>query len=690
MPSINLTNNIDINLTGSSADDNATLNRYLKDILTFKTPPSFDSISNLLVKDQHELSFPITLAATGEGNFAVENTTFNIQLGASAFVGLLQDKDESVFLSSLNIAGDSASSGLVSFALSGTLTTGVSAAVGDFGFGISKGATVTLTSYYVAAANDKLAASVEKAVAALTVPHDIADLKSLPVGAITQLDAASTLQFSASVTYSILNDPLAAVSISKLPSFGINATASATIEGTATHSSDHTLTIAKLPNGLVHLSVSLTKTDDFETSLTVSAGVGANIGNKDALTFLLDKINPNSVAEADAIASQMKDVAQFKSDLKSAIDTALTTSFGVSLKAALDKAAIRNRVFLYEINIDGLDKDSTAALSAALAGDFRALTKSGTNLKGITSLDSALIVTASDTHTLAFHFLGIFNAASINQFVAESTVDFTRDTHEIVLSDQAIQVVDNNLNAEKLHKLVLKDITLTLPASATTKDVSTPINLVYVDREGSTSRSTMRQFANVLTYVAAPEAAAAQALLSQNLAKYGVCSLSLALALNPAQCRQLFVGVNGANSWATYVLRFAEAERIILAGDPDNAFRLRLFNASQKTWDDLHEAGAAANMIPILKGVGMSDTEAHGAIPDVITGVWWAEAMTAYAKALETGQPLESMGKNVVQNANRGYNEPWMVLAAWKLAGNPSIKPHFFTSLPAPAVAAHP
>ena len=100
MPTINLTNNTGLNLTASSDDHNATLNRYLLSLLTFKTPPSFDPIANLLVKDQSELNFPIELAAAGEGKFAVEKTTLDIQLGASASIGLLQDTNEADFLSS--------------------------------------------------------------------------------------------------------------------------------------------------------------------------------------------------------------------------------------------------------------------------------------------------------------------------------------------------------------------------------------------------------------------------------------------------------------------------------------------------------------------------------------------------------------------------------------------------------------
>lgn len=129
-------------------------------------------------------------------------------------------------------------------------------------------------------------------MAALTIPRDLSDLRSLPANTTCQIEASSSLKFTASVSYKILNDPLATTSISNLPAIALNATAGATLEGAATHTSDHTVTIAKLPNGLIHLSVNLVRTNDFETSLTVSAGVAADVGGQDALAFLLAKITP--------------------------------------------------------------------------------------------------------------------------------------------------------------------------------------------------------------------------------------------------------------------------------------------------------------------------------------------------------------------------------------------------------------
>jgi hypothetical protein len=165
----------------------------------------------------------------------------------------------------------------------------------------------------------------------------------------------------------------------------------------------------------------------------------------------------------------------------------------------------------------------------------------------------------------------------------------------------------------------------------------------------------------------------------------------LGLSLNAEQSRQLFIGLNGPYDWKRYVAEFCDAEKLIIAGDRDNAYRLLLFNADQDEWNDLHEAGSAPNMTRILRNLGMSDVQAQLASADVITAVWWADAMAAYAKALANGKSLKAAGEQVVKDANNGYNEPWMVLAAWNLTGKlTNIHAAFANALPQAADAAHP
>lgn len=687
MPTIQLTNNTTLNITASAADVNATLNRYLKNPLVFLTPAGWDAILAAKVGDLSPASFPLTATAKLAGRFAVEENSLNVQLGASASLGLLTTQDKDAFYLSLEKSADPAVTALVSFTVQGTLSAGPTVTVSDFCFGISKGAAVTLANFCAAASTDTFLDVVKRAVTGLTIPHDIDDLKSMPANAICQVSASSSLQFTASVTYSFLNDPLATKSIPKLPAITINATAGATLEATATHTASHTITIAKMADEKLHLAVSLAKTDDFETSLTVSAGLTADIGSKDALGFLLGKISPDATEEMAKIAADMPadQAAKLSKDIKAAIDAALSNSLQASLKTALDDSNTRDRLFTYEIDLAALDGDSIAAVQSALTGDFTKLTRPGT-LAGVRELDSALVLTSKITHSLALHLLGIFNWGSTNIYIEKSKVDYTKDTHEIVLSDETIQIETNNLDAEKLRQVLLKGITLTLPASANTPEEKTPINMVFFERKASTGPSTMRQFVNVLRVTGAPTAAAATALLARDLSSYGTSSLYLALNLTPQQCRQLFLdGTGKPHDWTYYLSHACDAEATILDGDEASASRLKLFGADQAFWNQLKDAGAAANQTRLLRDAGIDQS----AEVDVLTFIWWSSAMADYAKALAGNQSLEQVGKEVVTDSTLGFSEPWLILATWKMLQNPAINSLFTSSLLKLALSAH-
>lgn len=688
MPTINLTNNTTLNVTASSADGNATLNRYLTSPLSFVTPAGFETIAGQKVGNLDPSAFPIKLSATGAGKFAVEETSLNLALGVSGSVGLLAGTGAADYFKSLQWTADPAAPDLVSFALQGTLSVGDTAKVSDFSFGITQGETVTLTSFRTAADTDKFEDAVERAMAALTIPHDLDDLRILPTNSVCQLDASSSLKFTASVTYNVLNDPLATTSIANLPAIVVNATAGATLEGTATHTADHTITIAKLPNGRIHLSVSLTKTDDFETSLTVSAALTADLGSQDALAFLLDKISPNSTAELKKIQTDIpaEQAQKISADIKKAIDAALASSLQVSLKAALDDSHSNNRVFLYEIDLTALDEGSAAALQSALTGDFVEITRPGAKLAGISELDSALSVTSKTQHSLTLHLLGIFNWGSTSTFIEQSKFDYTKDTHEIVLSDEKIQVVTNSLDSEKVRHVVVEGITLTLPAAANTPASKTPLSLVFFDRRAKTNPLTMRQFVNVLNATRGPGAAGATSLLGQKLKNYGASSLYVGLSLTPQLCRQLFVNTNDqAYEWTRYLSAVCQAGGTILAGDEDNADRLKLYSAGEPFWAALKDAGSPSNKTRLLTNRGIR----RNAIVDVIAVIWWSYAMADYAKAVVAGDSLVGVGRGVVKDATAGFDEPWLVLAIWyMLGGRAAISSLFTSSLLKPAVGA--
>lgn len=678
MPTINLTNNTNLDLNASFPDNSGTLKQYLKQDLRLVAPDGFETVAAQPVKATDVSSFPIQLSPAGSGKFAVEKTTLTVQQGASASIGLLKGDDVKTMLTSVQIA-DPTIVNLVSFALNGTMSVGDTATVSDLTFGIADKSSLTLTSYVAAADADAIGAAISRVLGALTIPHSIEDVGRLPAGAICQLDACGSLKFSASVTWSFLNNPLATVPIPRLPEIAVKAGGSVTLEASVTHTSDHTLTVAKLPSGLLHLSVSVTGTADFETSLTASAGISANVGDQDALSFLLDKVSPDSSQEVARLKQELPadQVANLTVAIKAAIDAAICKSLQLSFKAALDKSKSNNTVFIYEIDLDALDTSGRTALLAALTGDFTAMTRPGAEFAGIRELASTVTDISKTTHSLAIHLLGIFNWNSMNTFLKKATVSSVNGS-QLVLCDETVDVTLNNLDADKLRQVVLKSVTLTLPAVAARGDGAT-MSLVFFDREASTKPGRMREFVNTLRAVG-PSAATdrANALFGRGLGHYGTCSLYLGLSLTSAQCAKLFASTDPM----TFIIEYCGDETTILSGNPDNANRLELFGADQGVWSRLQHAGAESNIVSVLKRIGIPESAPPEAlVPDVVTGLWWSSAMANYARALAAHEPLEKAGAEVVKAGTLGFGEPWMILAAWNLLGNPPMQTEFTSSL---------
>ena len=159
----------------------------------------------------------------------------------------------------------------------------------------------------------------------------------------------------------------------------------------------------------------------------------------------------------------------------------------------------------------------------------------------------------------------------------------------------------------------------------------------------------------------APSAASAASLLGQKMKSYGSSSLYLGLNLNPQQCRQLFIDSAGRPyDWTAYLRYVCSAEATILNADVDNSDRLKLFTAGEAFWKQLRDAGAASNQTRMLTDQGIRQP---GAIVDVITVIWWSNAMANYAQALAAGKSLVDAGKGVVKDGTLGFSEPWLVLA---------------------------
>ncbi len=83
--------------------------------------------------------------------------------------------------------------------------------------------------------------------------------------------------------------------------------------------------------------------------------------------------------------------------------------------------------------------------------------------------------------------------------------------------------------------------------------------------------------------------------------------------------------------------------------------------------------GNQPGQIKMLTAIGAPQT----ATIDVTTAIWWSVAMEKYATTLASGGSIEKAGEGLAKTSTLGADEPWLVLALWKMLGGPAVESIF-------------
>ena len=680
MGSIRLTDNSSLDITVSSGDANASLNTYLQVPLVLvcgELGPGFRQLHNTPINKLDADRFPLVFSASISRSFAVSKATLNVGTGASAYLDLLTGATADDLGASLKL--DTAPSAIfVSFGITANLESGPAGTVGDFSFGLSSGQEITISHYLPAVGTDLFADTAKKAVSGFTILHDLDDLRSLPENSICRIEGKGSLKFTASVQYSFMNNPLASLPLNAISeSLNLNAQSGATLQVRVEHSSSHELTVASMPGGRLRLSVGLTRTDDLEASLDFSLGVSASVAGQDALEFLLHRISPSAEKELHEIRAALPPDAQadLTDDIKRVLKGATQGGVRTSLRAAFEKSKETNHLFVYDIDLNALDGNSMQAVRSALRGDFTQMTAGTESLAGIREVETVLTLTLATTHTLTVHLIGILNFNDVSSFIQRATAGLNGNAGEIVLAAEEIKVMENRFDPDHLREVLLRSVMITTAAASSPSNPNFTFKMVFFLRKGQTSRSDMRQFANVLRVVASPDAKKAEELLEKDVKHFGPAAIYLSLDLNKDLSLALFRNGGKTRTSDDYVLVAQNAMRMMLTGDEESENRLRLFSVDLSFWRQLRDAGTRQNIVALLQTRNITGP---AAVVDFFGIDWWATAMARVATALANGQPLLDAEKGALKKSEGGFDIPWALLSTYLLLGQrPNVQSQF-------------
>lgn len=673
MPAIQLTDGASLNVSSGGATP--ALAQYLENALVFSFDvarsglKAFKGDGNATVAELDENDFPVSLSADAPGSsFAVEGATFAVKGGGSAFIDLLKEDKKQDFLSSLKLGKDE-SADLMAFAFGGSLATGPKVAVGDFTFGLTAEEDITITNHAPVQSDDSFENAARSAISATTIPHAIEDLRALPAGHVCRVEGKGSLKFTAAVQYNVLNDVLASQPLELVAeTLSLKTQAGATLQVSVEHADAHQLTIASI-GGKLRISASLTATADTKESISFSIGVSGSIGGTDALSFVVQQVSGKAEDEIKKIRQEMpKDQqAELSEQIKAVLESAMQGGISACLTEALEQSKSRNHLFVYDVDLDALDGDSTAAVQRALLGDFTTLTGE-TGLAGISEVESISSLTLTSKHGLTIHLVGILNFADVSSFVQKcKQPGLNKETGDVVLSDTEIRIDQNSIDSDHLREVLLKSAMITMSAASSPESPDFTFKMTFFMTKARSETSDLVQCANVLRAIGSADAEKIEQVLASGSHSVADLAIYLGLNLTRASSLALFEG----HSTDDYVRAGQNALETILAGDDESANRRRLCSVPIDFWNELRNKGNRQDILQQLTAAGITD---QAAVVDFFGIDWWAQAMGEVATAIAKKLPLKKAQEAALKDTQGGFDIPWALLATRELAGSPTIE----------------
>jgi hypothetical protein len=682
-----------------------------------------------------QLRTPLLLANPGESGLALawkgdvglgDGSALTIEAGARAVVGVLNRAGMDVFDTTfigrpLKVPSGTA---LVSFSIRPSLALGLKRQAGALSFGFTAGAEAEIVSFHPFSLTDGTSLTVADACRTVlehfVVPNradDLRQMKALPANALACVSGHGELQIGASLNVAAAFNPLASVeALSKVGSLEVAGPASATVGVKAKLSGDFQIRVQKMEGAKVRLGYHKVAGRELEVSLTGSAGLGVSIGDREVLEMLFD--GPGGIpgaAKEDLVqggitSAQLERVA-------AAMQAGLSRRVELALAASIASAAIDEAAFLYEIDLDALDKAGAEAIDQALAGDLTLLNalEGDAAAHGIETIQSRTQALRKKKVSFRVNLVGIVNVLSMKELVKTATVTHDADSGEVVIVDKATSDRVGAITTGKhIRKLLYESTMMSLTYRAIGLDVTTAlaINQSFFFFDRSANRQRVSDYLDAVEALALVDAATARQLLGGQ-DDFGKASLLLETRFDNAASQRIFELPAGVDPPAFYERIGREALLALIKPDEADAYR-RLPLGNEKLWAAMKDAGQPNFrhiLPPPITGGSDSDLRVRVVEADYTLITWWAKAMAKAAEQLDAmraflkGREPQALGKDAVFVSRRAdlakaiakavgsnkssFDDPWGVVVLHRAARGAAaaeatlIGPRFSLFLPA-------
>lgn len=307
--------------------------------------------------------------------------------------------------------------GWVEFELDASVDVKSSASADGFGValdGLNKTGLSTYTLWTaVSGKAPTLRQAIQTALENYSVTKDAASVRSQRVGTVNASDLSGTVTLSGSYSLPISVAPLASANLPFNRTLTIKPADALEIAGKVSLTGEWIVRSYKASDTEVQLGIYKKKGSTLSARFEASAGIQANTGNGDLLSGFFGAVLPGIDIKAAGLTGD--DAENIQSAVKSCLDHSLSISFNAICSASrADESAV-----VYSVDLGSGDRDQTdLALASALRGDWTLLAA----LPNAKPLRNIVKQTHESSNQIPINLLGIYNAASVTDFVKTCTV----------------------------------------------------------------------------------------------------------------------------------------------------------------------------------------------------------------------------------------------------------------------------
>jgi len=309
----------------------------------------------------------------------------------------------------------------VGFQIGATVeVTGLGAAPNGVGIEIDQTTSGVFATYKRFDDSVALSDAIKATLSEFRVPANASELRAQKPGTVLTSDITGTVTVAGSWSIPGSVNTLA-LADTKVPiQIEVVAGSSVTLTGAIAISGKFVFRSWKKSDSELFIGLYKKKGTTFSVSFTAAAGMEADKGSADLIAKVFGLLSP--AADTTVLGT---DPGGIRAALKQSVDHSLAMCLNASCAAAVtDESA-----FFYTVDLEGNPAETDAALNAAIRGDWTKIAKVGKERKNVVGR------TIASNHKMVVNVLGIYNYATIAEFISRCTVVHNAEDGSATITD---------------------------------------------------------------------------------------------------------------------------------------------------------------------------------------------------------------------------------------------------------------